>query len=105
MSFKSTTENEGLSRRMWLLMLEQGGRWTCTEIAHKLAIPVEKAGSLVYFMLRSGTVKRVRSGKRKNGVAFVVNSDCMTPREMRLGDLLDATGIRLWDATESRRAA
>jgi DNA-binding Lrp family transcriptional regulator len=95
---------DGITRQIWMLMLEQGGRWTSTELARKVGISNEKAGSLVYFMLRSGTVRRVRSGARKNGVAFVVTNECMVPRDMKLGDLLNAAGIRIWDADERKAA-
>lgn len=90
--------HDGLSRRMWLLMLEQGGRWTAAELAEKCGVPVKKAESLAAFMVRSRTAKKVRSGKRKNGVAYMVTEGCEVPRGMNLGALLQATGMRLWGA-------
>lgn len=100
----AANEHDGLSRRMWLLMLEQGGRWTTTELAEKLDVHPDKAGSIAYFMVRSGTARKVRSGKRKNGAAFIVTNECMVPRDMKLGDLLASAGIRVWDADERKAA-
>lgn len=90
--------HDGLSRRMWLLMLEQGGRWTAAELAAKCGVQVKKAESMAAFMVRSRTAKKVRSGQRKNGVAYMVTEGCEVPRGMNLGALLQATGIRMWGA-------
>lgn len=86
-----------MSRRMWLVMLEQGGRWTSRELADKFGLTPEKAESLTGFMVRSKIVKKVRSGKRKNGIAFAVTEGVMIPRDLMLSDLLRATDLRIWE--------
>lgn len=89
--------NVGATREMWLTMLEQGGRWTATELAKKFHIPAGEADRLTYFMVRSGCATKYKRADRKNGVAYGVTVDNDIPRGMKLQDVLRATGIRIWE--------
>lgn len=93
----SNTEFGGLTVSMWLLMLEQGGRWTTSQMAQKLNVPMSKAERMAYFMVRSKCATKYRRQDRKNGVAYGVTNDNTVPRDMKLDDLLKAAGIRIWD--------
>lgn len=95
---KETDPNFGCTRKVWLHMLEQGGRWTSTELAKELSMEAKVVDRLIYHMLRAKSLTRYPHPRRKNGVAFGVVSGNTVPRSVNLQDVLTATGIRLWEA-------
>jgi DNA-binding MarR family transcriptional regulator len=94
---KACDEHEGSTRKAWLLMLEQGGRWTVGELAQKLGLDRDWADRMTYFMVQNNIATKYRSPYRKNGVCYGVTKDNAVPRGLKLQDVLTATGIRTWE--------
>lgn len=91
----------GASHKLWLFMLEHGGRWTATELAEQIGTEAPHADDLVRSMARTGAVTRYRSGQRKNGASFGVSPSNRVPLNLKVGQLVKALGVRA--TIDSRR--
>jgi len=92
----------GASHKLWLFMLEHGGRWTAAELAEQIGSEAPYADDLVRSMARTGAVTRYRSSTgRKNGAAFGVSPANRVPLNLKVGQLVEALGVRT--AIDSRR--
>jgi hypothetical protein len=88
----SSSENDGTTRRAWLLMLESGGRWTIAEIARKLEVDRKFADNVIHWMADRRYATRYPNPIRKNGVCYGVTAANEVPRGVKLQDILAATG-------------
>lgn len=84
----STKDDDTHTSRLWLRMLEWGGRWTANEIAKLLGVPAENADKLLRSLVDRGYVKTYPRTGRKNGVAFGIDQTCKIPRGLTVRDVL-----------------
>lgn len=89
-----TTPKSGITSKLWLFMLEHGGRWTTAELAEQHGYTAPQVDKLLWSMEGVGSVTRYRNSERKNGVAFGVTTNNRIPQRMRLSDVLTAAGVR-----------
>lgn len=85
----------GVTQRLWLFMLEQGGRWTVAELAEQMGQGATYMDRILWSMHDVGSVTKYRSGARKNGVAFGVSPRNSMPHGLKLQQVAQALGVRL----------
>jgi predicted transcriptional regulator len=84
----------GITQRIWLFMLEHGGRWTTAEMAEQMGGDASYMDKILWSMHDVGSITKYRSGQRKNGVAFGVSPKNSIPQGMSLQNVFKALGIR-----------
>lgn len=85
----------GITQRIWLFMLENGGRWTVAELAEQMGgVACAYMDRIVWSMHDCGSVTKYRSGQRKNGTAFGVSPRNRIPQGLSLADVMRAAGVR-----------
>jgi predicted transcriptional regulator len=96
----------GITRRLWLFMLEHGGHWTTAELAEQLGESPAYMDKIVWSMHDCASISKYRSSQRKNGVAFGVTARNRIPHGLTLADVTKAQQVRSVIASnEERRAA
>jgi hypothetical protein len=96
------SKSPSLTSRLWLFMLEHGGRWTVSELAEEVGETPERIDRVLWFMHTVGSVNKARSGQRKNGVAFGVTPRNRIPNGVTVAAVIGATQVR--DQIERRAA-
>lgn len=87
-------EKRGLTKWLWLFMLEHGGRWTINDLTDQCGHNGKYVERIVWSMVKVGSVTKARSGERKNGVAFGVSAKGRIPQGVTLAEVLKATSVR-----------
>jgi predicted transcriptional regulator len=95
----------GITRRLWLFLLEHGGHWTTAELAEQLGASNTYIDRILWSMHDCGSVSKYRSGQRKNGVAFGVTPRNRIPHGLTLADVTAATQVRSVMDADERKAA
>lgn len=83
-----TKDDQTQTKRLWLRMLEWGGRWSAAEIAKLIGVPAENADKLLRSLVDRGYLKTYPRSDRKNGVAFGIDASCKIPRGLTVRDVL-----------------
>jgi hypothetical protein len=96
-------DKTGVTRRLWLFMLEHGGRWSVSELAEQMNHETAYIDRILWSMHDVGSVSKGRSGQRKNGIAFWVTPKNRLPQSLTLGEVQRALGVRI--AIERNEAA
>lgn len=82
---------EGLTKRCWLHMLAEGGRWSVRDLAMDMGVTAQNVQNTVTRMHDLGSIKRHEktetSGK---SITYSVAKDCRLPSNLTLQDLLTA---------------
>ena len=86
---------ENMTSTMWMHMLNTGGRWTASEMAHFCKGNRDRADKLLSSMALNGYAKSYRSPTRKNGRSYGVDLTCNIPRWLNLRDVLTAAGRQI----------
>ena len=84
----------GITQRVWLFMLENGGHWTTAELAEQTGDNASHLDRILWSMHRVGSVTKYRNCQRKNGTAFGVSQRNRIPHGLALQEVLGAAGIR-----------
>lgn len=95
----------GITRRLWLFLLEHGGHWTTAELAEQIGANNAYVDRILWSMHDVGSVSKYRSRQRKNGVAFGVSAKNRIPQGLTLDDVTKATGVRSVIAVNDARGA
>jgi predicted transcriptional regulator len=95
----------GITRRLWLFMLEHGGHWTTAELAEQLGEDNTYIDRILWSMHDHGSLSKYRSSQRKNGSAFGVTAKNRIPQGLTLADVTKATQVREAIVGTTERAA
>lgn len=90
----STKIKTGITIKLWLFMLEHGGRWTVAELSEQFKHSTDHIQRILWSMDGVGSVTRYRGTERKNGAAFGVTMKNRIPQRMVLADVVAAAGVR-----------
>jgi hypothetical protein len=80
------------TKKLWLHMLTEGGRWTSAEAADFLCIDQWSARALLNAMVAAGSLKRFEPAEGSRANSFGVTSECRVPMGVTLAELA-AIGI------------
>lgn len=84
--------NEGIARRIWILLAKEGGRWSPKEVSEELGIPFPAVNRALYGMANDyGSLSRVKVGK---GSRFGVTGKCVLPVGVTVGDLVEVGVVK-----------
>lgn len=84
----------GTTKRVWMLLYSEGGRWTADEIAAKLQI-TRPLWSALGDMVRYGCVKRFRDRNIDDelSVKFAVTRECRVARGVTIDEMWEVLQI------------
>ena len=80
---------EGLTKRIWLHLLSEGGRWSPREISMDLREPYEDVRKATASMYEAGSILRHEKGQERS-ISYSVGDSCMFPKWMTLADVRKA---------------
>jgi len=80
---------EGLTKRIWLHLLSEGGRWSPREISMDLREPYEDVRKASARMYDTGSVLRHEKGPERS-ISYSVGEACLTPKGVTLADVRKA---------------
>jgi predicted ArsR family transcriptional regulator len=82
-------ENDTTTKRVWLLLLKEGGHWTATELAKELNVEANDwLFRAVHLMAKRGHIRRHE--KPCERLSYSVDKTCKVPMYLKVGDLLQA---------------
>lgn len=82
-------QQAGETKRIWLLLLKEGGRWSAAEIAQKIEdFGDDMSGTLANLVSR-GYLRRIAKDESNSRVQFVVTPVCKVPRDVTLRELME----------------
>lgn len=79
----------GLAKRIWLLLLKEGGRWRTAEISEALSELPYVVTQALYPLERRESVKRYEKPGKGQFVAWGITPGCKVPQGVSLADLLE----------------
>ena len=80
---------EGLTKRIWLHLLSEGGRWSPREISMDLREPYEDVRKASARMYDTGSVLRHERGEDRS-ISYSIGDTCRVPNGATLGDVRKA---------------
>lgn len=88
------SNNNGMAKRVWMLLYSEGGRWTADEIAAQLQI-ARPLWSALGDMVRHGCVERFRDRNIDDelSVKFAVTRKCRVPRGVTIDEMWEVLQI------------
>jgi hypothetical protein len=72
-------EKREVTRPLWLYLLEEGGRWTASELARTLSFEINQACAALSQMHTRGMVKRHVPTEYGKTMAYEVDDSCRLP--------------------------
>lgn len=87
-------KHSGITQRVWLFLLEHGGRWTVAELAEQTGNGTAYMDRILWSMHDVGSVSKYRSSQRKNGTAFGVSQKNRIPQGITLQQVTKAMVVR-----------
>lgn len=82
-------EFSGISSKMWLAMLKEGGRWSAAEIAKFSKLDAISAHQNLNSLCRTGALRKFdREASAANRVQFGITAGCAIPRGVTVGEIL-----------------
>lgn len=87
-----STQKTGITKRIWLRMLAEGGYWTVPELAQALSVDKRIDGVLSQLAEKGFCQTRDRTD-RPNGTKYGVTPTCKIPPEVTLEELKEAGGL------------
>lgn len=75
----------GDSKRIWLVMLKQGGRWSNADVAAALGRDNTWTANLVHSMCTTGTLHRFGYGR---GARYGVTHECRIPVGVTISEVV-----------------
>jgi hypothetical protein len=80
-------EKREVTRPLWLYLLEEGGRWTASELARTLSFEINQACAALSQMHTRGMVKRHVPTEYGKTMAYEVDDSCRLPDNLTLADV------------------
>lgn len=90
----------GVTKALWLRMLNDGGYSTLTELSN--AADGKRVNGIIDRMTAHGYCKKFRHPERKNGVGYGITTSCKVPREVTLAEILSAAKTELIEEERAR---
>lgn len=80
---------DGLTKRIWLFLLAEGGRWSPREISMDLREPYEDVRKAAARMYDTGSVLRHERGEERS-ITYSVGEACRVTSDVTLAELRKA---------------
>lgn len=82
----------GMSKRLWLFLLEQGGRWNMSELTDALNEDKSTVSGTARSLVEAQMLRRYGREESASGrVEYGLTACCRIPREISLADLQGRT--------------
>lgn len=82
---------EGLTKRAWLHMLAEGGRWSVRDLAMDMGATTGQMQTTLMRMYDLGSVRRhERQDGNDKAITYSVGEDCRLPSNMTLAEVRKA---------------
>lgn len=88
-------EQAQFAGRLWLLLLKEGGHWSCSDIADELRVEAETVRYTMRALHTSGYVQRFDSATEKGPIRYGITAACKFPRAVTFADVLAVGALQL----------